>query len=68
MSVVFDAIFGRQTAENHDGLSSFREMWTHVFIWCTASSIFFYTMAAALAFFTLGKHKFGRYVNPNRST
>ena len=60
MAEVFTAIFGKQTAENPDGLSTFREMWTHLFIWCVASSILFYTMAAALAFFTLGKHKFGR--------
>ena len=54
--------FSSQKAESPDGLANFGDMWTHVFIWCAASSILFYTMAAALAFFTLGKHKFGRYV------
>ena len=53
--------FSSQTAESPDGLATFGDMWTHVFIWCAASSILFYTMAGALAFFTLGKHKFGRY-------
>ena len=54
-------LFGFQKDERPDGLSTFGDMWTHVFIWCSASSLLFYTAAAALAFFTLGKHKFGRY-------
>ena len=36
------------------------QIWYMVFIWCLGSSIVMYTMGAALAFFTLGKHKFGR--------
>ena len=38
------------------------EIWYEVFIWCLFSSIFVYVFGAAIAFFTLRKHKFGRYL------
>ncbi|EDV38082.1 uncharacterized protein Dana_GF11085, isoform B [Drosophila ananassae] len=42
-------------------LNTFREMWYHVFLWALFSSIFIHTCAAVVAFFTLRKHKFGRF-------
>ena len=44
-----------------DGVVDESEIWYMVFIWCLGSSIFVYTLGAVLAFFTLRKHRFGRY-------
>lgn len=42
-------------------LTSFQEMWYHIFLWALFSSIFVHTCAALIAFATLRKHKFGRF-------
>jgi hypothetical protein len=36
------------------------EMWYQVFLWALFSSIFVHVIAAAIAFATLRKHKFGK--------
>lgn len=42
-------------------LTSFKDMWYHIFLWALFSSIFVHTCAALVAFVTLRKHKFGRF-------
>ena len=41
-------------------LTSGIDIWYEVFVWALFSSLFIYSLAAAGAFFTLRKHKFGR--------
>ena len=41
-------------------LTSGMDIWYEVFMWALISSLFIYSIAAAGAFFTLRKHKFGR--------
>jgi hypothetical protein len=36
------------------------EMWYQIFLWALFSSIFVHVIAAAIAFATLRKHKFGK--------
>jgi len=55
----FTGILGFQKSPT--GLVNESEIWYVVFVWCLASSILIYTMAAGFAFFTLGKHRFGRF-------
>ncbi|KAG8229226.1 hypothetical protein J437_LFUL008863 [Ladona fulva] len=40
-------------------LITFSEMWYQVFLWALFSSVFVHVIAAAIAFATLRKHKFG---------
>ncbi|XP_071451668.1 transmembrane protein 170B [Hetaerina americana] len=42
-------------------LVTFTEMWYQVFLWALFSSIFVHVIAAAIAFATLRKHKFGKF-------
>ncbi|XP_046396607.1 transmembrane protein 170A [Ischnura elegans] len=42
-------------------LVTFAEMWYQVFLWALFSSIFVHVIAAAIAFATLRKHKFGKF-------
>lgn len=44
-----------------DPLNTFAEMWYQVFLWALFSSIFVHVIAAAIAFATLRKHKFGKF-------
>lgn len=55
---VLDAILGFQKSENP--LTSGIDIWYEVFVWALFSSLFIYSIAAAGAFLTLRKHKFGR--------
>jgi hypothetical protein len=55
---VLDAILGFQKAENP--LMTGVDIWYEVFVWAFFSSLFIYSLAAAGAFFTLRKHRFGR--------
>merc|ERR1712018_466595 len=55
----FDAILAFQKAST--GLKTGTEIWYEVFIWCLFSSLFIYFLAAAAAFLTLRKHKFGGF-------
>lgn len=52
------SVFNLQRTTN---LTSFQEMWYHIFLWALFSSIFVHTCAALIAFATLRKHKFGRF-------
>ncbi|XP_043245953.1 transmembrane protein 170A-like isoform X1 [Amphibalanus amphitrite] len=47
-----------------DPLDMFAEMWYQVFLWALFSSMFIHIIAAAIAFFTLRKHKIGKLVPP----
>ena len=60
MSRDFNAILGFQTAP--EPLATGKEIWYEVFVWCFFSSVTLYSMAAGVAFLTLRKHKFGRYL------
>ncbi|XP_011498979.1 PREDICTED: transmembrane protein 170A isoform X1 [Ceratosolen solmsi marchali] len=42
-------------------LRSFPEMWYQMFLWALFSSIFVHTIAAAICFATLRKHKYGKF-------
>ncbi|XP_043279171.1 transmembrane protein 170A [Venturia canescens] len=42
-------------------LSSFAEMWYQIFLWALFSSVFVHTIAAAICFATLRKHKYGKF-------
>ncbi|CAL7940708.1 unnamed protein product [Xylocopa violacea] len=42
-------------------LTSFAEMWYHIFLWALFSSIFVHTIAAAMCFATLRQHKYGKF-------
>ncbi|XP_058807682.1 transmembrane protein 170A [Phymastichus coffea] len=42
-------------------LTSFAEMWYQIFLWALFSSIFVHTIAAAICFATLRKHKYGKF-------
>ncbi|XP_012271856.1 transmembrane protein 170A isoform X2 [Orussus abietinus] len=42
-------------------LRSFPEMWYQIFLWALFSSIFVHTIAAAICFATLRKHKYGKF-------
>jgi hypothetical protein len=55
---VLDAILGFQKAPT--SLKTGTDIWYEVFIWTMFSSLAIYSMAAAAAFLTLRKHKFGR--------
>jgi len=37
------------------------QIWRKVFVWAFCSSVVLYFLAALIAFFTLRKHKFGRF-------
>jgi len=45
----------------HVPLSSFAEMWYQMFLWALFSSVFVHTIAAAICFATLRKHKYGKF-------
>jgi hypothetical protein len=62
---VLNAILGFQRAPQP--LATGAEIWYEVFVWCFFSSLFLYLLAALVAFLTLRKHKFGRYVLKDRS-
>ena len=59
----FDAILAFQKSANP--LKTGTDIWYEVFIWCLFSSLFIYFLAAAAAFLTLRKHKFGRWELPS---
>jgi hypothetical protein len=40
----------------------FAEMWYHAFLWALFSSILVHSVAAAIAFGRLRKHKIGRFI------
>ncbi|KAK1135630.1 hypothetical protein K0M31_000218 [Melipona bicolor] len=42
-------------------LTSFAEMWYHIFLWALFSSIFVHTIAGAICFATLRQHKYGKF-------
>nr|CAD7453091.1 unnamed protein product [Timema tahoe]CAD7603923.1 unnamed protein product [Timema genevievae] len=42
-------------------LNTFAEMWYQIFLWALFSSLFVHVIAAAIAFATLRKHKFGKF-------
>ncbi|XP_015521878.1 transmembrane protein 170A [Neodiprion pinetum] len=45
----------------YNPLSSFLQMWYQIFLWALFSSIFVHTIAAAICFATLRKHKYGKF-------
>ncbi|XP_063236540.1 transmembrane protein 170A [Bacillus rossius redtenbacheri] len=42
-------------------LNTFGEMWYQMFLWALFSSLFVHALAAAIAFATLRKHRFGKF-------
>ncbi|XP_012262308.1 transmembrane protein 170A [Athalia rosae] len=45
----------------YNPLTTFVEMWYQIFLWALFSSIFVHTIAAAICFATLRKHKYGKF-------
>jgi hypothetical protein len=45
-----------------DPLNGFAEMWYHAFLWALFSSFLVHSVAAAIAFGRLRKHKIGRFI------
>ncbi|XP_015112107.1 transmembrane protein 170B [Diachasma alloeum] len=50
-----------QVSAFYTPLTSFAEMWYQIFLWALFSSIFVHTIAAAICFATLRKHKYGKF-------
>lgn len=56
-----ESIFHFVELDPYRQLKTFREMWQEIFLWFLLSSILVHFCAAVFAFFTLRKHKFGRF-------